>query len=154
MNKMVFILILVLPNLIFSQDKTSTDLITSIIETTEITDTKTETTKEMEPTARTCLEENNGTRKLLSECTAYNKDANEIHGKIDKNFAYCCLLSIKYKNESENSYCLTVEKSNKDSIEERIQMFKYQKNVDKVSIDCSNNYLFISLLLLLIALII
>ena len=138
MGKIAFILILVLSNLIISEDNI-TDLITGIV-TTEIDG----------PIVKTCLEENDGTRKLLSDCIAYNKEANEIHGKINKNFIYCCLLSIKYINESENSYCITADKSDKDSIENRIEMFEYQKNVDKVSIDCSTNYLFISLLLLVI----
>ena len=99
-----------------------------------------------------CLKNNNSTSKIyLSTCLSYN---DELKNKdILKNNTYCCLLTLTYENKSTNSYCITTL-GDKDVIEERIDMFKYQKYVKKASIDCSSNYLLMTTIIFIIFLLI
>ena len=94
-----------------------------------------------------CLTTNDG-KKSLSECIGIGN--NENRNNDDRNAIFCCLLTLKYKNGSESSYCMTAKKNIKDSIDSRVEMFEYQKGVEKASIDCSSKYLFISVLLIIL----
>ena len=91
-----------------------------------------------------CLTKNKDTnKKYLSTCLAYN---DELKNKdLLKNNTYCCLLTMTFENKTSNTYCITTL-ADKDVIEERIDMFKYQNNVKEVTIDCSSNYLLITIL--------
>ena len=121
MNKIVFILILFFPYSINSEDISG------------------------------CLDENKKDYgdKTLSHCLTYN-DKETKENNVDRNKIFCCLLSLKFKNGTEKSYCMTAKKNIKDSIDSRVEMFEYQKGVEKASIDCSSKYLFISVLLVIL----
>ena len=95
-----------------------------------------------------CLKDNNGD-KTLSNCLTHN-DKETKENNVDRNKIFCCLLSLKFKNGTEKSYCMTAKKNIKDSIDSRVEMFEYQKGVEKASINCSSKYLFISVLLVIL----
>ena len=94
-----------------------------------------------------CLNSNNGTKLYLSNCMSH-KDNQTNTKKIEEDKIYCCLLTITYTNKTD-TYCMTT-KGSKDTIEERIEMFKYQNNVKEVTINCSSNYLYITFLFLIL----
>ena len=100
-----------------------------------------------------CLEENekSNTNKIyLSTCLTHNIGTK--NRELLKNEKYCCLLTMTYENKTTNTYCMTTF-ADKDVIEERIDMFKYQKDIKEVSIDCSSNYLIITFLFLFLLII-
>ena len=91
-----------------------------------------------------CTEKNfDGNKKYLSTCLNYNDESK--NKELSKNVTYCCLLTMTYENKSTDTYCVSTL-ANTDVIEERIDMFKYQKDVKDVTIDCSSNYLIITIL--------
>ena len=101
-----------------------------------------------------CLKWNNSTDRSsisLSTCTQYNDDNNESFSIYNLS---CCLLTMTYKNNSDDKYCLTANKTNKDSIEERIELFKlYDLNISRITIDCSSKHLNIALLFIILLII-
>ena len=98
-----------------------------------------------------CLNNNDpNSKKYLSTCLSYN---DELKNKdLLKNNTYCCLLTLTYEDKSTKTYCMTTL-GDKDVIEERIDMFKYQNNVKEVSIDCSSNYILLTTLFIFLLII-
>ena len=128
MKAFIFILILLNKNIIFGQDSEKSE----------------------------CLEfnkNNNGTKLNLKDCIQFSDKA-KLEEK-DNNYIYCCYLKIIRGSDDSERYCIE-SKIDYDSIEDRIKMFKKKdKNVTKVSIDCSSiyfslKYIFYTLLILLI----
>ena len=94
---------------------------------------------------------NNRSSMVLTTCAQFNDDKNESFSIYNLS---CCLLTMTYKNNSNDKYCLTANKTNKDSIEERIEMFKlYDQNISEITIDCSSNHLNIALLFIILLII-
>ena len=103
-----------------------------------------------------CLSENNGftdgktlhSDLTFSKCIGYNDK--EKNNKLDYEYIYCCYLKIYKGNDDRERYCITANKSNQDSLEERVEMFKLlNKSITKVTIDCSSNYLYLSIIFLI-----
>ena len=103
-----------------------------------------------------CLSENNGftdgknpnSGLTFSECI--NNNDKEKTNKLDYEYIYCCYLKIYKGNDDSERYCITANKSNQDSLEERAEMFKLlNKSITKVTIDCSSNYLYLSIIFLI-----
>ena len=93
----------------------------------------------------------NRSSMVLSTCTTFNDDKNESFSIYNLS---CCLLTMTYKNNSDDKYCLTANKTNKDSIEERIELFKlYDLNISRITIDCSSKHLNIALLFIILLII-
>ena len=88
-----------------------------------------------------CLEfnkNNKGNILNLNDCIKYN-DKKKLEEK-DNNYVYCCYLKIIRGDDDSERYCIE-SKIDRDSIEDRIKAFKnLDKNVTKVSLDCSSNY--------------
>ena len=79
----------------------------------------------------------------LSDCLQLNKELT----KEDK--IYCCYMKIIKNKNDIKKYCITEDYYNRDSIENRIEMFKLQdKNIKEVTIECSSNYLYLIILFL------
>ena len=84
----------------------------------------------------------------FSECI--NNNDKEKTNKLDYEYIYCCYLKIYKGNDDRERYCITANKSNQDSLEERVEMFKLlNKSITKVTIDCSSNYLYLSIIFLI-----
>ena len=98
-----------------------------------------------------CLKMNNNTEIFLTTCLNNNDNGTRSDGKLNKSETYCCLLTLTYNNESEKRACITT-KGDMDIIEERIDMFEMQINVDKASIDCLSCYLYINILFIFLIL--
>ena len=97
-----------------------------------------------------CLNTNKDSKIYLSSCLANNDESK--NKDISNNKIYCCLLTLTYENKTSKTFCMTTL-GDKDVIEDRIDMFKYQKDVNEVSIDCSSNYLIINILFFLLLMI-
>ena len=84
----------------------------------------------------------------FSHCNFFND--REKTNKLDYEYIYCCYLKIYKGNDDSERYCITANKSNQDSLEERVEMFKLlNKSITKVTIDCSSNYLYLSIIFLI-----
>ena len=98
-----------------------------------------------------CLK-TNGSDITLSSCTFYNDDDKKGE-KIDEDYTYCCLLTLYKKQDKQEKYCLTSKKGDRDAFDNRIEMFKLlDRNITKVSIDCSSNYFYISIIFIILLL--
>ena len=98
-----------------------------------------------------CLE-TKGPDITLSSCTSFDS-ADKKGEKIDPNHLYCCLLTIYKKNEKEEKYCLKANKTDRDSFDNRIEMFKLlNRSITDVTIDCSSNYFYISIIFIIVLL--
>ena len=77
----------------------------------------------------------------LRACLELNKELT----KEDK--IYCCYMKIIKNKNDIKKYCITADYYNRDSIENRIEMLKLQdKNIKEVTIECSSNYLYLTIL--------
>ena len=101
-----------------------------------------------------CLSINNDTinSRNLSSCRQQNSNETTKDNKIIKDSIYCCLLTLSFKNNTNNRFCITV-KGDKDIIDERIEMLKMQLNVEDATIDCLSNYLYRNILYIFLLLI-
>ena len=101
-----------------------------------------------------CLSINNDTinSRNLSSCRQQNSNETTKDNKIIKDYIYCCLLTLSFKNNTDNRFCITV-KGDKDIIDERIEMLKMQLNVEDATIDCLSNYLYRNILYIILLLI-